>query len=88
MLETFFNKCLGLFWFRRFLALATLGFCYRLTEWAAWFSQEALTNKADLIGTAGIVTAVAAIPLGMLTLLFNKYTEVRNDADARLGKDS
>lgn len=78
MLETLFNKLLGLCWFRRSLVIAILVFTFSLTGWAARFAQEALNQKADLVGTAGIIAAVAAAPLGLLTLMFNNYVEKRN----------
>lgn len=77
MIENLFNRFFGLQWFRRGIAIAILIFTFRLTEWAAYFAQTALAEKADLIGVAGIITATAAVPLGMLTLLFNNYNEKR-----------
>ncbi len=66
-------------WFRRGLALAVLAFTWHLTDWGAAFAQQALTLKADLMACAAVIGAVAAIPLGLLTLLFNKYVEGRAD---------
>jgi ABC-type nitrate/sulfonate/bicarbonate transport system permease component len=67
------------FWFRRGLAATVLAFCWHLTDWGASFAEKALTSKADLMAVAAVIGAVAAIPLGLLTLLFNKYVEGRND---------
>lgn len=77
MLEKVCNKFLGLAWFRRSLVVTILVFTYWLTDWAARFAALALDQKADLVGTAGIIAAVSAVPLGLLTLLSNNYIEKR-----------
>lgn len=64
-------------WFRRAVVVFTLILTYRLTNWSTLYAVTAITAKADLIGTAGVITAVAGIPLGLLTLLFNKYVDSR-----------
>jgi ABC-type nitrate/sulfonate/bicarbonate transport system permease component len=66
-------------WFRRGLAIAVLAFTWHLTDWGSLYAQQALTLKADLMAVAAVIGAVAAIPLGLLTLLFNKYVEGRSD---------
>ena len=64
-------------WFRRGIVTFTLYMTFRLTNWGASFALTALASKADLVGTAGVITAVAGIPLGILTLIFNKYVDSR-----------
>lgn len=64
-------------WFRRTVVVFTLCLTYRLTNWSTVYAITAITSKADLVGTAGVITAVAGIPLGLLTLLFNKYVDSR-----------
>jgi hypothetical protein len=66
-------------WFRRGVAIAILVLTYRLTEWAARFAEAALAAKSDLMAVAATITAVAGVPLALLTLLLNKYTASRND---------
>lgn len=67
--------------FRRALILAILWFTYRLTTWGMTFADHALSIGADLLGVAAILGAVAAMPLGILTLLFNKYDALRKQDD-------
>lgn len=55
-----------------------LVFTWHLSDWGAEFAGKALLSKADLMGVAAVIGAVAAIPLGLLTLLFNKYVEGRS----------
>jgi hypothetical protein len=69
-------------WFRRGIAVAVLVLTYRLTEWAARFAEKALAAKADLLATAATITAVAGVPLALLTLLFNKYATSRSQKSA------
>lgn len=82
MLDSFLETVLGKRWFRRGLAIAVLCYTFKLTEWGARYAQLALDQKADLMGIAAIIGAVAAIPLGLLTLVFNKYNEVRTKDDS------
>lgn len=77
MLDNLFTNLLGELWFRRLLAIAVLLGSYRLTEWAMIFANSALQAKADLIGTAGILAAVTAAPVGLLTVMFSNYNEKR-----------
>lgn len=83
MISAWLDKVVGPFWFRRGLALAVLVFTFRLTNWGAQYAMMALMGpeKVDLLGVAGVITAVAAIPLGLITLVFNKYNEMKaNDS--------
>lgn len=82
MLDKYLSKFLGLRWFRRALAIAVLMFTFRLTTWGANYAMLAIATDKDLMGVAAVIGAVAAIPLGLLTLLFNKYEEKRqNDSE-------
>lgn len=41
------------------------------------FASTALSTKADLLGAAANIAAVAAIPQALLMLATNKYMEMR-----------
>lgn len=82
MIEKYLNRFFGDLWFSRGLAISILLFTFKLTEWGARFAEAALGSKSDLTGTAAIIGAVAAIPLALLTLLFNNYSEKRKANDA------
>lgn len=79
MLSKLLDKYIGLHWFRRCLAIAVLLYTFRLTNWGAQYAMLALGTGADLMGVAAIIGAVAAIPLGLVTLVFNKYNEKRTN---------
>lgn len=64
-------------WFRRGLAVTTVWLTFSLTNWAAQYAEKALATKAALLDVAAVITAVAGIPLALLTLLFNKYIDGR-----------
>lgn len=65
-------------WFRRGLAVATFALTINLTTWASSFAEKALAKgQVSLLDVAATITAVAGIPLALLTLLFNKYTDSR-----------
>lgn len=81
MLDKLFDRFLGQRWFRRALIVVVLIFTFRLTTWGANYAMLALTTDKDLMGVAAVIGAVAAIPLGLLTMLFNKYEEKRNNDD-------
>jgi hypothetical protein len=65
-------------WFSEIMIAAIVVMCMRLTTWAAHYADLALTSKADLLGTASVIAAVAGVPVAMFTLLFNKYAELRS----------
>ena len=89
MLDKVLTQLLGTSYFRRFLAIATLFIGYGLTEQAFRFAWVALQSKADLMGTAGILTAITALPLGFVTLVYKNYVEQRIQDDINpSGKDS
>jgi hypothetical protein len=81
MLDTFLEKYLGKYYFRRGLAIAVLFYTFHLTKWAGSFALLALAKGGDLVGTAGVVTAISAIPLGLLALIFKWYDDKR-ESDA------
>lgn len=64
-------------WFRRGLAVSTVILTFQLTTWAAKFAESALAAKADLMAVAATIGAVSGVPLALLTLLFNKYSDSR-----------
>lgn len=64
-------------WFRRGLVIATVIITVQLTTWAAKYANAALASKADLMGVAAVIAAVAGVPVTLLTILHNKYTESR-----------
>lgn len=65
-------------WFRRGLALATLVLVFRMTTWSMGFAEAALLAKQSLLDAAALITAVGALPVGILTLLYSKYEDGRN----------
>lgn len=69
-------------WFRRGLAIVVMVLVFRLTTWGMHYAQQALDGKAALLDVAAVITAVAGIPVALLTLLFNKYVENRNDSSS------
>lgn len=79
-------------WVRRIMATIIIWLTIKNTDWAMHFANLALEAKADLTGTAATIAAVSAVPIGFLTLLLNKYIELRNqtlkDADLSIKSDS
>lgn len=67
-------------WFRRALAVVAILMTWSLTQWASGFAERALLAKVSLLDTAALITAVAGIPIGLLTVLFNKYVDSRGSA--------
>lgn len=65
-------------WFRRGLAVATVALAVQLTVWSTHFASKALADKADLMGVAAVIGAVAGVPVVLLTLLFNKYVDSKS----------
>lgn len=64
-------------WFSRILVAIQIWFAWDLLLWSKAFASTALANGADLTGAAANVAAVAAAPLGLVTLAVNKYMEMR-----------
>lgn len=65
-------------WFRRILAVVTVFLVFRMTYWATEYAEKALLAKVSLLDGAAIITAVAGIPVALLTLIFNKYVDSRS----------
>lgn len=70
-------------WFRRGLVISTLVLVYRMTTWGMDFAERALLADKSLLDAAALVTAVGGIPVAILTILYNKYSEGRNVPDNR-----
>lgn len=64
-------------WFSRILVVAQFYFVYWLLDWSMSFASTALATKADLMGSAANIAAVAAVPQALLMLATNKYMEMR-----------
>jgi hypothetical protein len=64
-------------WFARILVLLQFGFVWWLLDWSMAFASAALYSKADLMGAAANIAAVAAVPQALLMLATNKYMEMR-----------
>lgn len=52
-------------------------FCYFIVDWSMAYGSTALAAGRDLLGTAAVIGAVAAIPQALLMLATNKYMEMR-----------
>lgn len=65
-----------------FILITHLLVLFRMMDWTWAFASTALATRVDLMGTAAIIAAVAAIPQALLTLATNKYAELkyRNDS--------
>lgn len=65
--------------FSRLLVGVQIWLAWDLLSWSQAFASTALAipSKPDLLGVAATVGAVAAAPLGLVTLAVNKYQEVR-----------
>jgi NAD/NADP transhydrogenase alpha subunit len=50
---------------------------FRVMDWTWAFASTALSRGADLMGTAAVIAAVAAVPQALLTLATNKYVELK-----------
>lgn len=68
-------------YFRRALATAVVVLTFKLTEWGTHFAEVGLVAKADLLGIAAVLAAVAGIPVAILSLVFNKYVESRKETN-------
>lgn len=64
-------------WFSRILVAAQFWFAWDLLTWSKAFASTALATGRDLMGTGATVAAVAAAPLGLITLALSKYLEMR-----------
>lgn len=64
-------------WFSRLLVIFQLWFVWFIVDWSMAFSSTALATKADLMGAAANIGAVAAIPQALLMLATNSYMQMR-----------
>jgi hypothetical protein len=64
-------------WFSRLLVIAQFYFVYWLLDWSMSFASTALATKADLMGAAANIAAVAAVPQALLMMATSKYMEMR-----------
>lgn len=64
-------------WFSRILVAAQFWFVYWILDWSMSFASTALATKADLMGAAANIAAVAAVPQALLMLATNAYMQMR-----------
>lgn len=64
-------------WVARALIVAQFILAFSMTNWAMAFAGTALAMKADLLHTAAVIGAVAAVPQALLMFATNKYVEFR-----------
>ena len=74
------NKALEDGWFSRIILVSIGWFAWRVLDWSMAYAGTVLTMEGpkDLIGAAGVISAVGLGPLGILTLGLNKYMEMRS----------
>jgi len=65
-------------WFSRLCLMAQFYFVWWILDWSMAFASTALATKADLVGAAANIAAVAAIPQALLMLATSKYMEMRS----------
>jgi hypothetical protein len=81
VISRWLDKFVGPKWFTRGLSIAVLVYTFRLTNWGASYATMAIMQgEKDLMGVAAIIGAVAAIPLGLITLVLKIYSEKANDS--------
>ena len=68
-------------WLSRTFLVAQFYLAYFMVDWAMAFGSTALATKADLLGAAAVIGAVAAVPQALLMLATNKYIELRYARD-------
>lgn len=74
---TIIGKLLDAGWFSRLLVVAQFWFVYWILDWSMSFASTALATKADLMGAAANIAAVAAVPQALLMLATNAYMQMR-----------
>ena len=74
---TWLGKKLDEGWFSRLMMVGIGYFAWDVLSWSEAFASTALATKSDLMGTAAVLAATSAAPLGLLTLALNKYLEMR-----------
>lgn len=70
-------------WLSRLFLFAQFYLAYFMVDWAMAFGSTALATKADLLGAAAVIGAVAAVPQALLMMATNKYMEMRYARDFR-----
>jgi hypothetical protein len=60
-----------------FILIMHLLVLFRMMDWTWAFASTALSKGSDLMGTAAVIAAVAAVPQALLTLATNKYAELK-----------
>lgn len=70
-------------WLSRLFLVAQFYLAYFMVDWAMAFGSTALATKADLLGAAAVIGAVAAVPQALLMMATNKYMEMRYARDFR-----
>lgn len=65
-------------WFSRILVGFQFWFCWFIVDWSMSYASTALATKADLLGAAANIGAVAAIPQALLMLATNSYMQMRS----------
>lgn len=68
-------------WFGEALIVFTAVLALKLTFWGQQFAGLALAAKADMMGTAAIIGAVAGIPVAILGMVLNKYIDLTKDSN-------
>ena len=82
------NKQLDAGWFSRILVLSQFWLAFWLVDWSMAFASTALAAMVqgppdgarrviDLLSVAATITAVAAVPQGLLMLATNAYMQMR-----------
>jgi hypothetical protein len=51
---------------------------FKLTNWSIAYAGIAIALNKDLMATAAVITAVGGVPVALLTILVNKYQDIRN----------
>lgn len=64
-------------WLSRLMLFAQFYLAYHMVDWAMAIGSTAISVKSDLLGTAALISAVAAAPQALLMLATNKYMEMR-----------
>lgn len=65
-------------WWSRMMMVTLFWIAIDITAWSQAFASTALAIPGkDLLAVAGIIAAVSAAPLGLLTLSLNTYMNMR-----------
>ena len=72
-------------WFSRGLLLFQFWFCWYIVDWSMAYASTALATKADLLGAAANIGAVAAVPQALLVMATNAYMSMRQKSQLAPG---